>query len=531
MGLGGLDHNGSACVVRGSYLDVFLEAERVTRAKNQALDSPEVVEALVKELNVQHCDIDCIAIADRTWFNRSRVWLLPYLQAYFPKARVSVHHHHVCHAASAFYTSGLERAVFVTMDGKGDGLASMGGLASHTDGIRPSVAVPSAHSIGRLWWAASEFAGMSGHHSAGKTMALSASGEARYLAEMLQHVRFMPDGAFRFIPPSKYPDCFRRVPELVSWMERLTGVDRADVGPRHAAHMDIAATVQGLTEAVVTHTVSALVNANQERNVCLAGGVALNGLANQRLIREDLVGRLFIPPYTDDRGLSIGAAALVAARLHTPIFAPEAGMTAFLGPPKVWASELNPEFPVSYSGVEAIQQAAEVLRSGGVVAWFEGRDEAGPRALGHRSLLASPTRIEIRERLNDTIKQREAWRPFGCSLLKESVGDWFDCYSDSPYMLRIAQVHPNKRNQIPAVIHADGTSRLHTVTITRDSRLHALLSHLVTLDHPPILLNTSLNGRGEPIVHTPSETFDFAKRAGLDAVMIEDTLFTREALA
>jgi len=174
----------------------------------------------------------------------------------------------------------------------------------------------------------------------------------------------------------------------------------------------------------------------------------------------------------------------------------------------------------------ALAACAAELARGAIVGWFEGRDEAGPRALGHRSILASPVRAGMRDRLNLEIKRREPFRPFGCSILRDHVHAWFECDGDSHYMLRIVRARSERRAAISAALHVDGTSRLHTVTPDRLPRLARLLELLVDRGHPPLLINTSLNGPGEPIVHTVAQAFAAARALGLDALVVEGVLHT-----
>jgi carbamoyltransferase len=525
IGLGGLDHNGAACVVSQGVLRGFLELERVTRRKNQGLDSPAAVDALLDRLGITSADH--VAVADRTWFRKRASWLLPWLRQRFPSAPVSTHHHHLCHLAAAHLAAPHSEISLVSLDGKGDGLSATGGFAVRGGAPRVLWGVPSQQSIGRLWWAASEFAGLGGHHSAGKTMALAGFGEPVFRDSLARTCELLPSGGFRLRPPYGGPPLlFRQVPLLVSWMGRLAGTKAAD-GPPAQAHKDMAASVQALTEEVLAHCVAATVARTGRREVAIAGGVALNGLANQRLLDLGLVDALHVPPWTDDRGLAIGAAAIATAGRGEPLDPDEAVTTPFLGPePDSWPGG-DPEFCRQVDGDAALEELVERLVRGEVIGWFEGRDEAGPRALGHRSILASPMFPETAQRLNRHIKRREAWRPFGCSIARDRVGEWFERDGDSPSMLRIVRARPERRDLIPAVLHVDGTSRLHTVSNDGSTRLARLLEALASRGHPPMLLNTSMNGRGEPLVHRAVEAFALAREASLDALVVEGILYAR----
>ncbi|HWO26824.1 MAG TPA: carbamoyltransferase C-terminal domain-containing protein [Kofleriaceae bacterium] len=517
LGLGGLDHNGAACLVEDGRVVAMLELERVTRRKNQGIDTPEALNTLLDRLDAIRATH--VAVADRTWFAAAS-----WLPLRFADRQLSVYSHHACHLAAAFVTSPLERSTVVAVDGKGDGLSASAGYATRAVAPDIAIAVPSAHSLGRLWWAASEYAGLPGHHSAGKTMALAAYGEAVYLDHLLRHRRIHGDGGFRLEPGDEHPDLFRQVPRLVEWMAKVT--DEPQAAPRcpGQAHKDMAASVQRFTELVVEDFVGAAVAGTGCRDVCLAGGVALNGLVNQHLLERVVVDTLFVPPFTDDRGLAIGAAALAAYEQGEPVRPIQGGISPFLGPEPASTLARHSAFTWRGDGDGALDTCAEELNRGAVIGWFEGRDEAGPRALGHRSILASPTTTGMRDRLNLEIKRREPFRPFGCSILREHVSAWFECDDDSPYMLRIVRARPERRCMIESALHVDGTSRLHTVDRSHAPRLARLLDRMIERGHPPLLINTSLNGPGEPIVHTAEQAFAVARVLGLDALVVDGVL-------
>jgi carbamoyltransferase len=509
LGLGGLDHNGSATLLENGAPVAFLELERVTRIKNQGIDGAEALTLLIDRLDPG--PVDHVAIADRTWYEARRDWLDSWIEERFASAGRSVFHHHHSHLACGFAASPFERATVLSIDGKGDGWSAAAGHA--TRGAMPTVnrVVPSAHSLGRLWWAASEYAGLPGHHAAGKTMALAAYGRPRYLDALQERFRWQSDGSFRWEFPGGDPHLFRSVPNIVGWMASQTGEATACASPPGDAHRDMAASVQALTERVVLEFARRAIQQTAIRQVCLAGGVALNGLVNRRLCEEGVVDDLYVPPCTDDRGLSLGAASL-AAWSHGLSWRPSgSGLSPYLGP--------VPSLPDGAD--EVIEVAARQLAQGAVLAWFEGCDEAGPRALGHRSILASPCLPWMRDHLNHVVKRREAFRPFGCSILREEVARWFEFEGDSPYMLQIARARAELAGQIPAVLHVDQTSRLHTVCDASHPRLARLLRALRDLGHPPLVLNTSLNGPGEPIAHTPEEARAMVRAMGIEGIVVQ----------
>lgn len=513
LGLGGLDHNGAAAVLDRGRIQVNLEAERVTRQKNVGLVDPQTVTALLDALDVRR--VDAIGVADRTFWAERRGWLEPLLYARFGAVPVRTVLHHDSHLMAAMVASPWEAAVCVSVDGKGDGWSTTAAVCTRHGIHAPLLRVPSAHSLGRLWWGVSEYCGLPGHHAAGKTMALAAYGEPVDLFE--PHLELLPDGTFALQPGQQHPDTFRQVPRIVSWLEHQLGA------PRGALHPGAAASIQRLTQTVVQHVVSHAVRSSGLRRACLAGGVALNGLANQALLERWVVDELVVPPFTDDRGLALGAASVVSAELGSPVPPSPGWVDPFLGPP---AAPPRPSDRWSIQPL-GLPRLVDRLVAGDVVAVFRGPDEAGPRALGHRSILASPTSPGMRDHLNLAIKQREPFRPFGCAVKADAAGAWFELDGPSPYMLRIARARPGRGALIPAALHVDGTSRVQTVTECDGSGLWAILDALEGRGHPPVLINTSLNGRGEPIVHRPEDALAVADRLGIEAIYIGEELYER----
>ncbi len=512
LGVGGLDHNGSLTVWEDGNVIAFLECERVVRLKNAGLDSPERLNTTLGALGVG--EVDAIGVADLGLWAQRKGWLQGELSRRFPNIKPSIWHHHDCHAAAAFSTSPFERATCVTIDGKGDGLSTTAAQLDQSGEILPIFRVGSASSLGRLWWAVSEYCGLPGHHSAGKVMALAAYGTPRTLFD--GHVDLLGGGGFRIVPGAEHPDTFRQVARIVQWLESLLG------RPAGKLDADLAASVQALTVRVVCHVVGGAVAATGEDRVCLSGGVALNGLANQALLDRGIARDLFVPPCTDDRGLSVGAAALSdkAAWRHHESFSP------FLGP--LIEPTALPEQWMLVNASPCHGQVAKMLTAGHVVAVCIGRDEAGPRALGHRSMLVSPVDSRTRDRVNSQLKQRETFRPFGCVVPLTEAGRWFHLRGSSPYMLRIARARADRAELIPAVLHEDGTSRVQTVTEHGGSGLWPILAALSDLGHPPVLLNTSLNRRGEPLAHTVTEAAAAATAMGLDYLLTDTGLYERK---
>lgn len=522
LGIGGLDHNGSLALVNNGKLSLFLELERLLRQKNIGISSEENLAFFLSYLNIN--EVDHIAIADQFWFRSQSKWLIPFLQYKFPNIPFSVYSHHDCHLASAFFSSPFEKATLISIDGKGDGFSTTAGIGQRGKPIQRLLEVKSSSSVGRLWWAVSEFCGFVGHHSAGKTMALAAYGRPVFLENLQKHLFLLPEGSFVLKPLEHSAKLFRSIPKLVSWFEECAKTPMSK-GELKQEHKDMAATVQAITLQIVGHFVKKVIEKTGLRKVCLSGGVALNGLCNQHLLDSRIVEDIYVPPFTDDRGLSVGAAFIESIKTNIAIPPYPEGISPFMGPVPKTEIQDNSIFSQRIQGPKMWNTLVDLLTSGKIIAWYQGCDEAGPRALGNRSILASPVFHHMKDYLNQHIKKREPFRPFGCSILQEKANEWFEIEGTSPYMLRIVQVRETKKTQIPAVLHVDQTSRLHTVTADSAPQLYFLLKKLEEKGHPPLLLNTSLNSRGEPIAHRVEEALEIAQKINLDGILVADNLF------
>lgn len=510
LGIGGLDHNGSIAYLQDGTCTFFLEAERVTRQKNIGFINKDILLQTLQSASNQK--VDHIAIADLFFWKSSKKWLEPFLKRQFKDIPIDIWSHHECHAMAAYFCSGWSEATCITIDGKGDGLSTSCWLIKQDSPPQKIMQVPSSSSLGRLWWAVSNFCGLPGHHSAGKVMALAAYGESFPLWE--PYLQLLENGGFSFSSPNQDPNTFRSVEKIVSWLENIRG---NQIGTLDS---ELAASLQDLTETIILHVVQTCIKKTQVPKVCLSGGVALNGLANQRLLSEGIVENLYIPPCTDDRGLSLGAAARTALKLET--LSPSGkSISPFMGPPL--SSKIETTF--WESDITSPKQLAELLMSGKIIAVCSGKDEMGPRALGHRSILASPIFPQMKDTLNHKIKKREGFRPFGIIILQEELHNWIEMEGTSPYMLRIAKIKTKYQTTIPSAMHIDETSRIQTVIEGDDSGLYSLLKSLREMGHPPILLNTSLNQRGEPLVHTLKDALQACQKMNIEWLWSENSLF------
>ena len=457
--------------------------------------------------------------------------------------------HHESHAASAFFPSPFSRAAFLTTDGVGEWATTSFGVGSGSEiEIRGEIHFP--HSLGLLYSAFTYFCGFKVNSGEYKLMGLAPYGEPRFaptIREKLIDMRL--DGSFRL--NMEYFEYAHGLRMTGRKFERLLGGPRrTPESPITQREMDLARSVQDVTEEVILAMARHVHSETGESNLCLAGGVALNCVANGRLVREGPFQEIWIQPAAGDAGGALGA-ALVA---WYDFFGKERVVKT---PDAMRASHLGPEFSddeivrflesndIPYRHVDPVERSehvASMLAEGRVVGWFQGRMEFGPRALGCRSILADPRGSDVQRRVNLKIKYRESFRPFAPSVAREDASTYFVTDTESPYMLlvsavRNASVHgeglqrlANIDSDIPAVTHVDGSARIQTVDEARNPTFHGLIKAFERKTGCPVLVNTSFNVRGEPIVCTPADAYQCFRRTHMDALVMGSYVITKDML-
>jgi carbamoyltransferase len=448
--------------------------------------------------------------------------------------QVKIHHveHHHAHLASAFFASPFEEAAVVSIDGFGDFSSLMWGVGkgNHFD-VRGAVRFP--HSLGLYYTAFTQFLGFPNYGDEYKMMGLSAYGEPRFVSQVRDVVHASGDqvrlNLDYFVHHSEgvemsWNDCEPTVGRVYSAkLPEVFGtprVPRSEIEPRH---MDLAASVQAVLEERYFEILNFVQRKTGLKKVCLAGGVALNCVANGMIFERTSFQDGYIQAAAHDAGTSIGAALYVE---HQVLNRPRAFVMrhVYYGP-EYAESEIRQE--LDHAGVqyqvcpagELVDQAARQLADGKIVGWFQGRMEFGPRALGNRSILADPRRHDMKDILNKRIKFREPFRPFCPSVLAEATGDFFETTCLAPFMVQAFRIKPQQRERIPAVTHQDGTGRLQTVEKDVNPLYWSLLRRFGDLTGVPLLINTSFN-ENEPIVNTPREALDCFLRTNMDALVI-----------
>ncbi len=430
--------------------------------------------------------------------------------------------HHLSHAASAYHFSGFDEAAVLTVDGVGEWATATYGHARDAT-IEPFEEVRFPHSLGLFYATITAYLGFRVNDGEYKVMGLAPYGEPRLAGAMRTLLRSGPGGQFTLdMEHFDFVDRMYtgRLPELLGASPRRPGT------PLEQMHADVAASAQAVLEEILLEKAHHLADRTCSPNLCFAGGVALNSVANGRLRREGPFARLFVPPPAGDDGGSLGAAALAHVRLTGERPAQGRLTRADYGP----AYDPGPVLAGSGLATEPYSpgEVAARLAAGQVVGWFAGRMEIGPRALGHRSILADPRDPAMRDRINRDVKRREAFRPFAPSVLAGHAGEHLDLDRPSPFMLETCPVRSPL--DLPAVTHVDGSCRPQTVDTAAAPRYAELLEAFLRRTGCPVLLNTSLNVAGEPIACTPADALLTMAAAGLDALVLEDVVVDRAAL-
>jgi carbamoyltransferase len=426
--------------------------------------------------------------------------------------------HHEAHAWSTYALSGFDESLVVVMDGRG---ARESTALYHARGgeLRLVRRYLWPNSLGLFYEAFTDLLGFRRHSDEWKVMGLAAYGEPTANLDGLLRV---VEGGYQVNAHALAGRWWNDLSPLIARFGPRRDPDREITD----ADRGLAASVQRALEQAVFAVVKEGIRLTGCRQVCLAGGVAMNSKANGRLLASGVIDDLFVQPAATDDGTAIGAALVAHAELGVAV--PRYRLTdVYLGPSfsdAEIASELGRYKLKSMRVPEVERVTAALIAQGYVVGWFQGRMEFGPRALGNRSILADPRRVEIRDRVNECVKFREPWRPFAPSCLAEVAGEYFEGCRDAPYMIVTYDVAPSKRSVIPAVTHADNTARVQTVTRASNPRYWELIRAFGALTGVPVVLNTSFNLKGEPIVCTPKDAVRTFYSSGLDFLVIGDTI-------
>ncbi|MDP9198705.1 MAG: carbamoyltransferase [Pseudomonadota bacterium] len=593
LGISAYYHDAAAALIDDGEIVAAAQEERFTRIKHDSAFPVNAVKFCLRYAGLAPGDVDFVAFYDKPFLKFER--LLETYLAYAPRGFTSFRQalpiwikeklfqknllvkqlgdaldpeldwtgkllfseHHLSHAASAFFPSPFEHAAVLTMDGVGEWSTTS---LAHGNGseLKVSQEIHFPHSLGLLYSAFTYYTGFRVNSGEYKVMGLAPYGEPRFVDVIKEHlIDIKEDGSFRM-----NLDYFDYCTGLRMTNRRFDGVfggpprkPEERLGQRE---MDLAASVQAITEEIVLKLAAGVARETGERNLCLAGGVALNCVANGKLLRSRIFDRLWIQPAAGDAGGAIGA-ALGACHLFKGMprrtLRPDRdGMQGgYLGPAYTDAeicerlTAAGAVFELLEDG-EIIDRTARALSDGLAVGWHQGRMEFGPRALGARSILGDARSPTMQKLLNLKVKFRESFRPFAPSVLREHAAEWFELDGDSPYMLLVANVRPEHRvamseeqqrlfgidklnvtrSKIPAVTHVDCSARIQSVHRETNPRYHALISRFYELTGCPMIVNTSFNVRGEPLVCTPEDSFSCFMGTELDVLVVGNAFLAKD---
>jgi carbamoyltransferase len=590
LGISCYYHDAAAVLLRDGQLIAAAEEERFSRIKHDYGFPHRAIRFCLEEGGIRGTDLDYVAFFEKPFRKFDRI-LMTVLQTYpkswrvfresmitwmldklwvgdvieselgVPKDRVLFSEHHLSHAASAFLCSPFEEAAILTVDGVGEWTTTTWGTGRGNE-IRLTHKIEFPHSLGLLYSAFTAFLGFEVNEGEYKVMGMAPYGTPRYVEKVWKLIHQNEDGSFYlnmdyfsfhhstertfngrftalfgeprapgvpfFTEQSGYPSYFGDQPSNYSELCAL-----------NQYYADVAASIQCVTENVLVRMADRLQERTRQRRLCIAGGVGLNSVANSRILRETQFEELFVQPAAGDGGGALGAALWV---YHSLLGQPRTWQLEHAYWGKAYKQEEIASFLIE-SGIphrrfdsddELLGYVVNQLTNGSVIGWYQGRFEWGPRALGNRSILADPRRPEMKDIVNAKIKFREPYRPFAPSVLAKSAECFFDlqnacCHHPARYMLYVVPVRESKKPLVSAITHVDGTARLQTVFENLNPRYYKLIETFAASTGIPLLLNTSFNLKGEPIVTTPADAYQTFSKSGMDCLVLENYLVEKKA--
>ncbi len=589
LGISAFYHDSAACILKNGKIIAAAQEERFTRKKHDPSYPHNAIEFVLKYANLKLSEVDQIVFFEKPFLKFER--LLETYVAFAPKGFISFakamplwikeklfqknllynklkkhdsnfksdkniffSDHHLSHAASAFFPSPFDEAVVLTADGVGEWATTTVAVGKNNNlEIKKEIHFP--HSLGLIYSAFTYYIGFKVNSGEYKLMGLAPYGTPIYEDKVKKLIDLKNDGTFRL--DQRY---FNYATGLTMTSEKFN--DLFGQKPRNPLnenitqfHMDIAASIQKVTEEIMINLAKSIRKEYGLKNLCLAGGVALNCVANGKILKEKIFDNIWIQPAAGDAGGSLGAALAlwhIDQENKRSVNLNDDMQGSYLGN-EFNQDEIEKELKTAGANFETlkyeelIEKTAKLLSNEKAIAWFQGRMEFGPRALGGRSILGDPRSVKMQKNLNLKVKYRESFRPFAPSVLREDLSEWFDMNVDSPYMLLVADINFDKkiemtneqknlfgidklnikRSEIPAVTHVDYSARVQTVTKNTNSRYYDLISKFKEKTGCPVIVNTSFNVRGEPIVNTPTDAFNCFMGTELDYLVIGNCILDK----
>lgn len=584
LGISAFYHDSAACLLKDGEIIAAAQEERFTRKKHDHAFPENAIKYCLREADIDAAGIEYVAFYDKPFIKferiletylaytplgvrsfikavplwiRQKLWIPDLIAAKLGyEGRVLFSEHHESHAASAFFPSPFEHAAFLTMDGVGEWATSSFGVGNGNK-INIIAELHFPHSLGLLYSAFTYFTGFKVNSGEYKVMGLAPYGEPKYVQRIFDHlIDLKDDGSFK-MDMGYFNYCAGLTMTNGRFNELFDGPPRKPESKITQREMDIARSIQDVTEEIMFRMARHVKKETGEKYLCMAGGVALNCVGNGKLLRSGLFEDIWIQPAAGDAGGALGAAYMAYHHYLDKPALREKGRDimkgSYLGPmyDNGTIGQFLGKHGLSYKYMETdlmLDEIANSLKEGKVIGWFNGRMEFGPRALGARSIIGDARSSEMQKKMNLKIKFRESFRPFAPSVLAEKVNEWFELDRESPYMLLVADVKKEKqsrmsedegklwgidklnvvRSEIPAVTHVDYSARIQTVDKRDNPIYHALIERFYAKTGCPVIINTSFNVRGEPIVESPFDAYKCFMRTEMDVLVMENYILYKE---
>ncbi len=564
LGISCYYHDSAAALLKDGHVIAAVEEERFSRKKFDDSFPKMAIEWCLKEAKITPSEIHSVAFYDKPvlkferlldnyitvsprglfsfldtipkWLHK-RLWIKNDITKLLKgfKGDIIFPEHHMSHAAHTFYTSPFDESAILTVDGVGEWTTTSFGYAKNNS-IKLTNDIRWPHSLGLFYSAFTYFLGFRVNEGEYKLMGLSAYGKPKYYDLILDNlIDVKKDGSIH-LDMSYFAFHYDKVMTNDRFAKLFGILPRKKDEKAEQIHFDIGASAQKVLEDILLKMVNHVYEKFKMKNLCLGGGVALNGVANYRILKESSFDNVHIPPSPGDGGSAVGCAQYLYYIHHNNQRIVEKDMgkiireNVYVG--TSYNDEKTTEFldskKISYEKLERIEllkKVAQLIADGNIVGWYQGKMEWGPRALGCRSILADPRKAEMKDILNEKIKHRESFRPFAPSILEEYVSEYFEIDRSSPYMLIVVPV--KKPEKIPAVTHVDGTGRLQTVNKDANPLYYDLISEFYKITGIPVIINTSMNVMGEPIVNTPEQAYQMIVKTDMDCIAMGNNLIYR----
>ena len=564
LGISCYYHDSAAAILKDGHVVAAVEEERFSRKKFDDGFPNMAIDWCLREAGIRPEEIDSVAFYDKPvlkfdrlldnyiavaprglysfldtipkWLHK-RLWIKDDIKKHLKgfKGEIIFPEHHMSHAAYAFYTSPFKESAVLSIDGVGEWTTTSFGTAQDNS-IKLTDDIRWPHSVGLFYSAFTYFLGFKVNEGEYKLMGLSSYGKPKYYDLILKELIDVKDDGSIHLNMKYFAFTYDKVMTNDKFSE-LFGISRREKNEKtEQTHFDIGASAQKVLEDVVLKMANHIHKKTQMKNLCFGGGVALNGVANYNLLKNGPFENIHIPPSPGDGGSAVGCAQYLyyihkknkriietdqAKRIRENVYVgpqfDDEEIKYFLDSNKITYQKFDRQ--------SLLQNTAKLISDGKIVGWYQGKMEWGPRSLGNRSILADPREAKMKDILNEKIKHRESFRPFAPSILEEHTTDYFDIDIPSPYMLMVTSV--KQPDKIPAVTHVDGTGRLQTVSKQANPLYYDLINEFYKLTDVPVVINTSMNVMGEPIVNTPEQAYNMIKKTDMDYIVMGNNLVSK----